>query len=111
MLKFFERLLEPTEPPPDAPPPTLDSPHAVWRFYWHFVRQIPGPVLALFTTGFFVAITDARPPRPSHSATPITAAATSGSGSGSGSDCGLGGRIRTLEYHEVMQTVHRQRTR
>ena len=60
MLKFFERLLEPTEPPPDAPPPTLDSPHAVWRFYWHFVRQIPGPLAALFTTGFFVAITDAR---------------------------------------------------
>ena len=62
MLKFFERLLEPTEPPPDAPPPTLDSPHAVWRFYWHFVRQIPGPVIALFTTGFFVAITDAAIP-------------------------------------------------
>ena len=62
MLKFFERLLEPTGPPPDAPPPTLDSPHAVWRFYWHFVRQIPGPVIALFTTGFFVAITDAAIP-------------------------------------------------
>ena len=62
MLKFFERRLEPTGPLPDAPPPTLDSPHAVWRFYWHFVRQIPGPLLALFTTGFFVAITDAAIP-------------------------------------------------
>jgi ATP-binding cassette, subfamily B, multidrug efflux pump len=62
MLKFFERLLEPTEPPPDAPPPTLDSPHAVWRFYRHFVRQIPGPLLALLTTGFLVAITDAAIP-------------------------------------------------
>jgi ATP-binding cassette subfamily B multidrug efflux pump len=62
MLKFFERLLEPTEPPPDVPPPTLDSPHAVWRFYWHFVRQIPGPLLALLTTGFCVAITDAAIP-------------------------------------------------
>ncbi|HEY8873388.1 MAG TPA: ABC transporter ATP-binding protein [Stellaceae bacterium] len=62
MLKFFERLLNPTGPPPDAPPPTLDSPHAVWRFYWHFVRQIPGSVIALFTTGFFVAITDAAIP-------------------------------------------------
>src|SRR5260370_38960941 len=62
MLKFFERRLEPTGPLPDAPPPTLDSPHAVLRFYWHFVRQIPGPVLALFTTGFLVAITDAAIP-------------------------------------------------
>ncbi|HEX3864054.1 MAG TPA: ABC transporter ATP-binding protein [Stellaceae bacterium] len=32
------------------------------RFYWHFVRQIPGPVLALLTTGFFVATTDAAIP-------------------------------------------------
>jgi ATP-binding cassette subfamily B multidrug efflux pump len=62
MLRFFERLLEPTGPPPDMPPPVLDSRHAVLRFYWHFVRQIPGPVLALFTTGFFVAITDAAIP-------------------------------------------------
>ena len=62
MLKFFERRLEPTGPLPDAPPPTLDSPHAVLRFYWHFVRQVPGPLLALFATGFFVAITDAAIP-------------------------------------------------
>jgi ATP-binding cassette subfamily B multidrug efflux pump len=62
MLKFFEHLLEPTEPPPDTPPPTLDAPHPVWRFYWHFVRQIPGPLFALLTTGFLVAITDAAIP-------------------------------------------------
>jgi ATP-binding cassette, subfamily B, multidrug efflux pump len=62
MLRFFERLLEPTGPPPEAAPPVLHSRHAVLRFYWHFVRQIPGPVLALFTTGFFVAITDAAIP-------------------------------------------------
>jgi ATP-binding cassette subfamily B multidrug efflux pump len=62
MLKFFERRLEPTGPLPDAPPPTLDSPHAVLRFYWHFVRQVPGPLLALFATGFLVAITDAAIP-------------------------------------------------
>src|SRR5712691_583571 len=62
MLKFFERLLDPTGTPPDMPPPVLDSRHAMLRFYWHFVRQSPGPVLALFTTGFFVAITDAAIP-------------------------------------------------
>src|SRR6266566_702020 len=62
MLKFFERRLEPTGPLPDAPPPTLSTPHAVLQFYWHFVRQIPGPIAAVFTTSFFVAITDAAIP-------------------------------------------------
>src|SRR5436853_7376400 len=62
MLRYFERRLEPTAHSPEAPPPVLGSPYAVWRFYWHFVRQIPGPVLALFATGFFVAITDAAIP-------------------------------------------------
>ena len=42
MFRFFERLLEPTEPPPDIPPPVLDEPHALARFYWHFVRQARG---------------------------------------------------------------------
>src|SRR2546426_50321 len=62
MLKFFERLLEPTEQPPDIAPPTLDERHPMIRFYWHFVRQIPGPVLALFATGLCVALTDAMIP-------------------------------------------------
>src|SRR4051812_49366233 len=59
MLRFFERLLEPTGHPPDAPPPVLGERHALLRFYWHFVRQIPGPLAALFVTGFCVAIVDA----------------------------------------------------
>src|SRR5579864_5171602 len=59
MLRFFERRLEPTGPPPDATPPSLGEPRALVRFYWHFVRQIPGPVAALFATGFCVAVTDA----------------------------------------------------
>ena len=59
MLRFFERLLEPTRPPPEAPPPVLDGPRSLAAFYWHFVRQIPGPLAALFTTGFFVAVSDA----------------------------------------------------
>ena len=41
MFQFFERLIEPTEKPPDTPPPELGSPHALIRFYWHFVRQVP----------------------------------------------------------------------
>jgi ATP-binding cassette, subfamily B, multidrug efflux pump len=59
MLRFFESLLEPTRPPPEAPPPVLDGPRALPRFYWHFVQQIPGPLAALFATGFFVAVSDA----------------------------------------------------
>jgi ATP-binding cassette subfamily B multidrug efflux pump len=59
MLRFLERLLEPTAPPPDAPPPVLGEHSALIRFYWHFVRQIPKPLAALFATGFLVAITDA----------------------------------------------------
>src|ERR1044072_2227164 len=59
MLRFFERLLEPTRHPPDAPPPVLGERQALIRFYWHFVRQIPGPIAALFVTGFCVAIVDA----------------------------------------------------
>jgi ATP-binding cassette, subfamily B, multidrug efflux pump len=62
MLRFFERLLDPTGLPPTAPPPALDEPHAVMRFYWHFVRQIPGPLIALLVTGFCVAIADAAIP-------------------------------------------------
>src|SRR5579862_2789692 len=59
MLRFFERRLAATGPPPDAPPPTLGEPRALVRFFWHFVRQIPGPIAALFATGFCVAVTDA----------------------------------------------------
>jgi ATP-binding cassette subfamily B multidrug efflux pump len=62
MLRFFERRLEPTRRSPEAPPPVLGGPHVLPRFYWHFVRQIPGPILALFVTGFFVAISDAAIP-------------------------------------------------
>ena len=62
MFRFFERLLEPTEPPPELPPPELGEPHALVRFYWHFVRQIPGLLVALFVTGFAVALLDAAIP-------------------------------------------------
>jgi ATP-binding cassette subfamily B multidrug efflux pump len=62
MFSFFERLIEPTEKPPETPPPELGSPHALPRFYWHFVRQVPGLLAALFVTGFVVALLDAAIP-------------------------------------------------
>ncbi|MFZ2007475.1 MAG: ABC transporter ATP-binding protein [Stellaceae bacterium] len=62
MFRFFERLLEPTEKPPEAPPPELGSPHALLRFYWHFVRQVPGLLALLFAAGFMVALLDAAIP-------------------------------------------------
>src|SRR5580700_10269485 len=62
MFRFFERLLEPTQKPPETPPPELGSPHALVRFYWHFVRQVPGLLAALFVTGFIVALMDAAIP-------------------------------------------------
>nr|WP_321984706.1 ABC transporter ATP-binding protein [uncultured Lichenicoccus sp.] len=58
MLRFFERLLSPTALPPDQPPPPVDSPRALSRFYWHFVRQAPGLVAALFAAGLAVALLD-----------------------------------------------------
>jgi ATP-binding cassette subfamily B multidrug efflux pump len=62
MFRFFEHLLEPTEKPPDAPPPVLGSPRALGRFYWHYIRQIPGLLIALFATGLLVALFDAAIP-------------------------------------------------
>jgi len=62
MFRFFEHLLEPTEKPPDNPPPDIGSRHALIRFYWHFVRQVPGLLGALFVTGFVVALCDAAIP-------------------------------------------------
>ena len=58
MFRFFERLLTPTALPPDAPPPPVDSPRALLRFYWHFIGQAPWLVVALFGTGLVVALLD-----------------------------------------------------
>jgi ATP-binding cassette, subfamily B, multidrug efflux pump len=62
MFRFFELLIEPSRNPADTPPPALDSPHALVRFYWHFVRQVPRLLAALFVTGFIVALLDAAIP-------------------------------------------------
>jgi ATP-binding cassette subfamily B multidrug efflux pump len=58
MFRFFENRLQPTTIDPDQPPPTLDQPRALPRFYWHFVRQAPGLVVALFAAGLVVATLD-----------------------------------------------------
>ena len=58
MFRFFERLLIPTEIPPDMPPPSLGGQKALLRFYWHFVRQARGLVALLFVAGLFVALVD-----------------------------------------------------
>jgi ATP-binding cassette subfamily B multidrug efflux pump len=58
MFRFFETRLDPTAVNPDQPPPTLDQQNALPRFYWHFVRQAPGLVVALFAAGLAVATLD-----------------------------------------------------
>ncbi len=58
MFTFFERLLEPTVVDPSAPPPTIDSPRALSRFYWHFMRQARGLIVALIVVGGIVALLD-----------------------------------------------------
>ena len=42
-FRFFERMLEPTSAPPEAPPPA-----GLAAFYWHYARQARGLVVALF---------------------------------------------------------------
>jgi ATP-binding cassette subfamily B multidrug efflux pump len=58
LFRFFEHLLAPTALPPNATPPTVDSRRALLRFYWHFVRQTPGLIAALFATGLLVGLLD-----------------------------------------------------
>jgi ATP-binding cassette subfamily B multidrug efflux pump len=58
----FERILRPTEIPPEAPPPPLASPRSLLYFYWHYARQARGLIAALFVTGFAVAWLDTRVP-------------------------------------------------
>lgn len=57
MFGFFERLLEPTIVPPDAPPP-----RGLIAFYWHYARQIRGLVITLFFAGTLVALLDSTIP-------------------------------------------------
>ena len=53
MFKFFERFLKTTEDSPGEPPPP-----GLMAFYWHFVRQTRGLLIALFAVGSLVAFLD-----------------------------------------------------
>jgi len=53
MFRRFERLLDPMSGIPD-PPPTA----GLWRFYWHFIRQVRGLTVALFVCGGLIAVLD-----------------------------------------------------
>ncbi|MGH6883744.1 MAG: hypothetical protein ACREFM_22670, partial [Hypericibacter sp.] len=50
LFSFFERRLDPTATSADAAPPS-----GLTAFYWHYVRQVRGLVVALFLTGIAVA--------------------------------------------------------
>jgi ATP-binding cassette, subfamily B, multidrug efflux pump len=53
MFRLFEKALNPTEPPANPEPPAQLA-----AFYWHFARQAKGLLVALFVTGFIVAMLD-----------------------------------------------------
>jgi len=57
VFRFFENLLNPTAPPPDAPPP-----QGLAAFYWHYARQVKGLLVALFVVGSITAVFDAAIP-------------------------------------------------
>jgi len=57
IFRFFEHLLEPTDLPTGAEPPS-----GLVAFYWHYARQARGLVVLLFLAGSIVAILDATIP-------------------------------------------------
>jgi len=58
MFRPFERLLRPTDIPPDTAPPPLGEGRALLRFYWHYARQARWLIAGLFVTGIAVATLD-----------------------------------------------------
>ena len=53
MFAWFENALKPTAPTEATTPPA-----SLLAFYWHFARQAKGLFVALFVTGFIVALLD-----------------------------------------------------
>jgi len=57
MFHLFEKALNPTKQPAWPEPPARLA-----AFYWHFARQAKGLFVALFITGFLVAVLDSMIP-------------------------------------------------
>ncbi len=58
MFAFFEKLLRPTDVPPERPPPVLAGRRGLLRFYLHFMDQARGLLVLLFFAGMLVALLD-----------------------------------------------------
>ncbi len=58
MFALFEKLLRPTDVPPDRPPPALAGRRGLLRFYLHFVGQVRWLLALLFAAGLLVALLD-----------------------------------------------------
>ncbi|MEX0758141.1 MAG: multidrug ABC transporter ATP-binding protein, partial [Tistlia sp.] len=57
LLRYFEGLIDPTAPAPEAVPP-----QGLLAFYWHFARQAGWLLPGLFLSGFLVAVLDTAVP-------------------------------------------------
>jgi ATP-binding cassette subfamily B multidrug efflux pump len=64
-FRFLESFVDPIAPPGaraakllGAPVPETPPPQSLTGFYWHFARQARALVVALFVTGFLVAVLD-----------------------------------------------------
>lgn len=57
MIRFFEKLVDPTATPANPEPPAKLIP-----FYWHFARQAKGLFILLFVIELFVALLDTAVP-------------------------------------------------
>lgn len=51
MFRWFESLIDPFAPGNGVMPP-----QRIWAFYWHYLRQVRGVLLAICFVGFFVAL-------------------------------------------------------
>jgi ATP-binding cassette subfamily B multidrug efflux pump len=53
MFRWFESLIDPFAPGDGRAPPAR-----IWAFYWHYLRQVRGVLLAICFVGFFVALVE-----------------------------------------------------
>jgi ATP-binding cassette subfamily B multidrug efflux pump len=53
IFRWFESLIDIFVDPDDTPPP-----RSITRFYWHYLRQVRGILVAVCALGFFVAVVE-----------------------------------------------------